>query len=663
MQCKSYLPVYKSHFDFNVDTNGGSRLMCNGNGTFPSGNRNNLGPTFCAYQADSGFKDLLRQTMLMQEVTFKEQVKELHHIYRRHRELMAEIKTKESYRNRLLHLEVQSSNSSTAITSSCRQAFHCITEYKTSDVPVSLHEGDTLDKLVEPKKVKRIGGKILDLELPAEEYIDNDEWESLGEEQYTECPMSAGLSTNRRSKFVLEASQANPQLNPNPILQGEFSSPSSGQVTSGCITDLNEPPTTFHLEKLDRSPEKEDASRVSDRDDDSLNNRNADSNDDDKNPPCRLGKNTPVVQALASLNNQASSIKTARLSRRSKGCVEQKLKSFNSGGNVSVMENGINFFNSLNGDTMKKSKRCRVIDINLPCDPTSDDDDEPVCDDLVGHGNKISGHFDLNMCMTNDGLPKTSLFSEKNVMDIDLEAPTSPQVAERPPPRGDSEDNLEACVLVAAEAIVSMSCKSKPRLFSMTEDWQNREISDGGDLEWFAGLVHSLSTALDTDSGTLILEDNDDFEAMTLKLTETKPEEYLCKNSVEISSQTCSVSVIEQTRKGRTRSRRRIKKRDFQRDVLPSIASLSRYEVTEDIHIIEGLMEIAGTPWHLRSRRVCRTGRKPRVVKQHTPPVDVSESKGEFVMSWGKGNRRPRGHRSPVSPDTIMSRWLELACD
>ncbi|KAK9669186.1 hypothetical protein RND81_13G114500 [Saponaria officinalis] len=609
MQCKSYFPVYKSHFDFNVNTNSGSGLVCNGNGTFQFGNHNSHGNS-CAYQAEFGFKELLRQTMLMQEVTFKDQVQELHQIYRRHRELMTEIKTNKAFMKRL-HSEVQSSNSSAILTSSCRQASYCITEYKTPDVSVSLHDNDTLDKLVEPKKVKTIGGKILDLELPAEVYIDNDEWESLGDAQYTECLTSAG-----------------------------------------CVTDLNEPPTTFHLENCDRFPEKE-------RDDDSFNNRNAESSDVDKNRSCRLGKNTLLVQALASLNNQAPSIKTAKFYRKSKGSAEQKFKSFNSGQNVSAKENGINLPDSLDGETMRKSKRYRVVDINLPCDPASDDD-EPVYVDDLGYDCKTSGHFDLNMCMTDDKFPKKYSSPEKNITEIDLEAPTSPQVAERPPPRGDSEDTLEACVLAAAEAIVSMSCKSKTCLFSKTKDWQNREISDSVGLEWFAGLVHSLSTALDTDNGALEFDDSDDFEALTLNLTETKPEEYLCKNSVEISSQTFSASLIVQT-KGRTRSRKRLKRRDFQREVLPSIASLSRYEVTEDIHLIEGLMEVAGTPWHLKSRRVCRTGRKSRVIKQHTPATDVFESEVEFGMSWGKGNRRPRGHRSPVSPNTALLRWLKLA--
>ena len=43
--------------------------------------------------------------------------------------------------------------------------------------------------------------------------------------------------------------------------------------------------------------------------------------------------------------------------------------------------------------------------------------------------------------------------------------------------------------------------------------------------------------------------------------------------------------------------RGRQQRKDFQRDVLPSLSSLSRYEITEDIHTIEELFKAAGSTW------------------------------------------------------------------
>lgn len=63
------------------------------------------------------------------------------------------------------------------------------------------------------------------------------------------------------------------------------------------------------------------------------------------------------------------------------------------------------------------------------------------------------------------------------------------------------------------------------------------------------------------------------------------------------------------TRPRRGQARKPRQRRDFQRDILPSIASLSRHEVTVDLQTIGGLMRASGRPWQMavsrrRSKRI-----------------------------------------------------------
>ncbi|KAK9748102.1 hypothetical protein RND81_02G036300 [Saponaria officinalis] len=562
MQCQSYLPVYQFDYDLNVDTNSCLRVMHDGNATFLSGNYNNHVSILQVLRSNSDYKELLRQTMLMHEVTFRDQVQELHRLYKRHRETITEIKSKEINLN--VHFEVQSSNSSLPILSSSgghktddiQSFFHSNREFKTPNVPLALRNDGTLEKL-SGYKCKIIGGRPLDLELPAEMYIDSDEWDSLQESQYPEDPTSANLSSNKHGNYIVEA---------------------DGKASRVNLVDLNEPPTTLNFENSDSPPEVLSSSCGS----------------SDKMPSHSIGTKPLVVQALATLDSHYHSRKNAKYSRRSKWSVKRNLDFGPSSGKTltdvvaeeksaqAVQKNGISCVNPLDDVSLRKSKRCRVIDINLSCDHASDDE----------------------------------LFTDDYLLG---------ELAE-----------------VAAQAIVSMSA------FPETKICQHSQVSDSKTLEWFAELVNDFET--------LTFNEFDDFEAMTLNLTETKSEEYVFPGN---STQTCSASTTVPTKKGRTR-RPKIKK-DFQREVLPSLASLSRYEVSEDMQMIEGLMEAAGTPWHLRTRRACRMGRKPQaIMRERMPSADPPELKVEFGFSWGIDNKRPRGHRSPVSSDAIMSRWVEL---
>ncbi|XP_022737839.1 uncharacterized protein LOC111290686 [Durio zibethinus] len=76
---------------------------------------------------------------------------------------------------------------------------------------------------------------------------------------------------------------------------------------------------------------------------------------------------------------------------------------------------------------------------------------------------------------------------------------------------------------------------------------------------------------------------SDSFELMTLKLTE------ICADDYSVSSKPFEVCDAE-SKDFSIKLRRGRRLKDFQRDILPGLASLSRHEIREDINILEGVL-------------------------------------------------------------------------
>lgn len=236
--------------------------------------------------------------------------------------------------------------------------------------------------------------------------------------------------------------------------------------------------------------------------------------------------------------------------------------------------------------------------------------------------------------------------------------------------------NLEELVRGAAEAITAISSSGvRTTLEILNNEWV--KSSPHGQLYWFAKVASSVvddseskyGLALSSKDGAVLEElpsdEIDYFEAMTLQLTEMTAEEYLCKSSIPEPEVTVLPSLPDKPRRGRTR-RGRQQQKDFQNEVLPSLASLSRYEVTEDLQTIGGLMEAAGTRWETGSlrnagRNVLARGRRRSCVSTSrvqestsssqrqqqaiNPEVQMEERK---LINWGKITRRRRGPRCPA---------------
>ncbi|XP_020257593.1 uncharacterized protein LOC109834093 [Asparagus officinalis] len=218
---------------------------------------------------------------------------------------------------------------------------------------------------------------------------------------------------------------------------------------------------------------------------------------------------------------------------------------------------------------------------------------------------------------------------------IDLEAPV---VLEE-------EKQDESLVREAAESILLISSD------------KCRHLDEADTLRWFAEVVSTSNEELDT------------FEKLTMELEEIKPEEFWCRSwqkqqnkddddedgDGDNTRRNMATLLFTKPRRGQQRKRRQ--KRDFQRDILPGLSSLSRREVIEDLHSIG-----AGG---LTRRRV---GQKPRSLAVTVEEIHVSplpafpasapksevelhemEVDGRSMIGWGRTTRRCRRQRLPMA--------------
>ncbi|XP_043706203.1 uncharacterized protein LOC122655889 isoform X2 [Telopea speciosissima] len=358
------------------------------------------------------------------------------------------------------------------------------------------------------------------------------------------------------------------------------------------------------------------------------------------------------------------------------------------------------------------SGKLGVVHIDLSLDPRFQDSGEKSTteDEIVKKGldnNRTSSrnHINLNTCtnveeiLLESSVPRDKM---KIAVEIDLEAPPILDTEEIPPTRddciGDQPEELvqsshheagehhEELARIAAESILSIS-SATVRVQLEPSNCQPPEPSLGDSLYWFAEVVTSNMGDLESkvrvtsrveggcDHEGSFSEGVDYFESMTLQLIETKVEEYWCRPQApeNLKEETVAISKPNRPRKGHGRRGRQ--RRDFQRDILPGLASLSRHEVTEDLQTIGGLMRATGRPWEtgLARRNAARNGwargrrrsRGPSLTVEATnvclppvqPPINSEVGLDERNLTgWGKTPRRPRRQRCPAgNPPPIPS--------
>lgn len=344
----------------------------------------------------------------------------------------------------------------------------------------------------------------------------------------------------------------------------------------------------------------------------------------------------------------------------------------------------------------------RNLDINLPCEASVSK--AVVVDNEKGKkAATFRHHIDLNFCASEDedsGLCSNPRVETKATTLIDLEAPPNLESEEEGEKisekrdedtwgseKGEAGDSVDELVKAAAEAIVTIS---------LSHHWRNTDdaASSSTDavakdpLSWFVNTITSCDNDLEKNIACLEARDCegcreecssgefDYFEAMTLNLPQTKEEDYMPKPLVleYLKFDETGSMGITANRPRRGQARRGRPRRDFQRDILPGLASLSRLEVTEDLHMFGGLMKATGYNWNSGvARRNSNRGGSSRGRKRLVNNIDrapvcsslahpVNNNSVQMVgledrslTGWGNATRRPRRQRFPAgTPPTVI---------
>jgi hypothetical protein len=352
-------------------------------------------------------------------------------------------------------------------------------------------------------------------------------------------------------------------------------------------------------------------------------------------------------------------------------------------------------------DSKSNVKRI-LIDINVACEDDTAvlDSAEPPAFVDKGKGSlkpeNRKNFIDLNLCASDDeGDQQTlsdaiAITKSKVRVEIDLEAyPSdvgSDEEQENQPEakhkeaaqHQEQEEQVEGeSIRAAAEAIMAIS--SAPNVLS--ED----SILDPFESAMADSLLLLFDTISVSETSNLVKKTNlaveiDYYELMTLQLPETKEEDYMPHYSITNFLETDEAGLsFSPNRPRRGQARRGRPRRDFQRDILPGLISLSRHQITDDLQTFGGLMRGTGHNWPAGSSRRGggRGGGAPRgrrravavaepipppatvVAMEETPespPVIPPASlpavqtievglKDTNLTGWGKTTRRPRRQR------------------
>lgn len=354
-----------------------------------------------------------------------------------------------------------------------------------------------------------------------------------------------------------------------------------------------------------------------------------------------------------------------------------------------------------------------VLDINLPCDfidlDNEDDESETSANrkESAGAESNCRNLIDLNLSMSEEEASLTTIPSKnvRMVPEIDLEAPAVPETEEDVIcgeilidssllPTQHMQEKVEQpqdeLVKLAAKAIVAISSHTCNQVFDVIVSPSGSSSPMPNPLSWFVEVISSCIDDVKANHRTSVENDGrnneesssegiDFFESMTLKLTETKEEDYMPKPLVPeniILEETGTTVLPTRTRRGPARRGRQ--RRDFQRDILPGLTSLSRHEVTEDLQTFGGLMRATGHSWsgltrRSSSRNGCGRGRRRLTVTSSSPPPQLPPTspprlannetcaplvhqlnnievglEDRSLTGWGKTPRRPRRQRCPA---------------
>ncbi|KAK4801443.1 hypothetical protein SAY86_021930 [Trapa natans] len=670
VQRKTFFTGYHLTNDINeMGVNRTLQLSCNKSNTnMKNGNQLNLLPRWPT--SDVHFKcekEELKKMILKQESIFRHQLHDLHRLYRIQSDLMNRMKFKGLCKS----VAPTSPFQSNLFSLDDERKHHCPSEFLMSTrIPTSEESGIVSEPKVSSTPVRR----LFDLELPADEYI-------AEEDKLPPCSKS-GLHTEK------------------------LLAPTSG-VISG------------HPKEIFNRRDNSTSSLASFHERGVLNNFNtvligSKGNDFFGRSLNAEASSTPiqaefkkVLEPLSlSSSLQSSNTQTSQKIFGVEICKKyhiDKQLSFHPTGNVSAGSNmsylkpfqdpkfthgellvrGTDGFGSFDSNVTDNSKSPNLDASGIKYSAEMKPSPEV---NMKGHPSSLREVLDLNICPSDEEASSTLCYESSHAKpvrgEINLEAPVLeieeyPQEESTDSKQGSSvmldvkldkkeEDGL---LRVAAETLLVISSTGTDEIQVQTFRDKSKD-AQSKTLQWFAEIIaSSFLVDPETDPPPNRREHDpegmDYFEFATLNLAETKTDEPSYKSPFSDDWQEKLFSGGVQ--KGRTRRGRQ--KKDFQKDVLPGLTSLSRSQVTEDLQMIEGLMRTTGRALRpeLQKRngtgkgskargRASSSSRKKNDDLRNAPAYEklkcqemvIEEGEGGLV-GWGKRARRPKRPRCSMA--------------
>ncbi|XP_060169683.1 uncharacterized protein LOC132600488 [Lycium barbarum] len=633
MQCTNYLPGYYYPRDHVFSLTGSnSRSIPHSGIAWNSSRGFNLAfPPFMVDQSQDLVyqKDILRQTILKHEATFRYQVNELHRLYGRQRELMDEIKRRKQVDDHV-HLQELEPNTFVSLLRSeiSEKTFRhsvnltIIEPYAPSKEMFQESFSFGADKTVQPG-VDCLSGKnilnectasllkndtsrkrMLDLELPAEKAIDNEE----------ENPV-------KRINVLISEFQPQRSSKVKFVASGDSSSSPASYRGTFLLFDLNEPAQPFesecpnsafgsnniHEEIQDRDL---DLSGIGRAECSTLNKEGRDGSNfksfDEDNKfsdytNCRKGMDLNLTPP------------TYLSDYRSAPSSDISHLNFPEGGNVEIHKNYEVLDSKMVPDSSPEYRKCTRDNHLVGTSIDSKLSTTNIC-------------IDLNSCIKEDLLSSSPSEATKSTGERDLEGPVSPENKECSPPRGDSQDSkvstsiylpgrghndpIEEFDKVAADILIFISSSAKSAIGEPSEASRH-----------FLGQLAEVASSLSS-------------------CPENEVEQPMEKEK--------GIAFCNQPRRGQARRRKKDQK-DLQTDVVPAVGSLLHQMIAPK----SGPWKKTPSGASSRGGRWSNDGERTTfaLLLQHT--LDNKHGiTGRFLKGWGVTKRRQRARRaqSYVSP-------------
>ncbi|GER43785.1 hypothetical protein STAS_20640 [Striga asiatica] len=641
-------------------------------------------------------KDALKQKMLEHEAVFRSQVYELHRLYQIQRDMMEELKRKEEQKLRVSTEQSSSQDPRKWHMSGFLQEKMSHSRLEIENSPMSCTKGYNITQPSSHSPFHNIPSlkerkKLFDLQLPADEYIDTEEEEGKVSDMSSHSPCTkrgreiTNLSLGNRGIKLADLNEpfeVEESVGPSTVDFLDFGGMKKGgsrvdKSDAGCYFGENEDKKRgicdgFSFKSCVASKVNESAWFSHPYEAGSSKSNLSYATQKEKMPilshpatgmPNRASGSGPFFSSCFSSSQPNSNLISGhKITAKNRFYHGSSSKANNFPGfdnlNCSSRAASNQSTNRIFGQILQNSKPVIIIDLNEDEDGSNNKSNKQTLPWLTTDLNQPSNDIEVSNTEKTESSKKLMGFpifetgappvidcpkNKNRTIDLNLECELDED------PRVDTQTAEKGKMGRIGPLIDLNSCDSN----FIEEDDVEINAADimvsissynplAESLMWLAGLFEAHGPEVPW-PGPPPHGEIDDFEAMTLQIQETKEEDYMPAPSGPV--QVGPAIYVGRARRGQQR-RGRQQRRDFQRDILPGLASLTRQEVTEDIQVLGGLMRAMGQDW------------SPGQPKRNMGPRGRRRAHAaaeEQMLGWGKKTRRPRRQRCQVAGNSSNS--------